>query len=108
MDGDRANQDPDETFINTTHVINQTDEAHEPLFGRTIPSSSRGSMSEESSRSNSLPYLGQSLESSRSMRGSHMPVKFNDYIIQGKYKYGIERSVNYSYLIFKICLVSNF
>lgn len=37
-----------------------------------------------------------------------MPVKFIDYIIEGKYKYGILRSVNYSYLNNENrCFVSN-
>lgn len=108
MDGDREDQDLDNTFIDTTHVNNQADEENEPLSGRTIPTSSRGYMSEESSQSNSLPFLGQSLGSSRSRIESHTPIKFIDYIIEGKYKYGILRSVNYSYLNNENrCFVSN-
>nr|KAJ0188894.1 hypothetical protein LSAT_V11C900492590 [Lactuca sativa] len=34
MDGDRVDQNLDETFNDTTHVSNQTDEAYEPLSGK--------------------------------------------------------------------------
>lgn len=38
-----------------------------------------------------------------------MSVKFVDYVVEGKYKYVIERIVNYSCLNAKIrCFVSNF
>lgn len=55
-------------------------------------------MYEEKSESNCLPSFGQSLGSSSSRIESHMLVKFNDYIVEGKYKYGVERTINYSSL----------
>ncbi|KAJ9563367.1 hypothetical protein OSB04_008527 [Centaurea solstitialis] len=46
--------------------------------------------------------------SRKSDRVSKLPKKFNDYIIEGKVKYGIERVVNYSHLCKEnFCFVSN-
>lgn len=52
--------------------------------------------------------LNQSIGSSRARRESHMPVKFVDYVVEGKYKYGIERTTNYSFVNNESrCFVSN-
>ena len=68
---------------------------------------------EENSQEQSLsppssPPLVQLVSSHRSRRESKIPLKFNDYIIEGKYKYGIEKTVNYSNLNNATkCFISN-
>lgn len=44
----------------------------------------------------------QSVNVRRSNRESRVPQKFTDYIIDGKYKYGIEKSINYFVLSVEI------
>ncbi|XP_023754962.1 uncharacterized protein LOC111903417 [Lactuca sativa] len=43
-------------------------------------------------------YYINSVPSVRSGRTIHMPSRFSDYVVEGRHKYGIERSVNYSAL----------
>lgn len=83
--------------VSTSEIINRNGEAIVPHAGFYVPSSS--SVSEESSRSQFSPPIEQSIGVSRTRRESHMPVKFGDYVVEGKYKYGIERTINYSCLI---------
>ncbi|KAI3688864.1 hypothetical protein L2E82_46759 [Cichorium intybus] len=50
----------------------------------------------------------QTSNSNRPKRVSRMPTKFNDFVVDSKYKYGIEKSVNYSLLNDENkCFVSN-
>lgn len=63
-----------------------------------MPSSFSLHIFDENNKSMSFPSFDQSLGSSRSHREPRMLVRFNDYVIEGKYKYGIERLVNYSFL----------
>lgn len=54
------------------------------------------------------PLDSHTSSSSRPRRESRLPVRFNDYVIDSKYKYGIEKSVNYSFLNNENkCFVSN-
>lgn len=49
-----------------------------------------------------------SIGNRRSSREFKLPQNLNDYIIKGKYKYGIERNVSYAFLDSKNkCFVSN-
>lgn len=65
-------------------------------------------MYEESSQFHSSPSIEQSIGSSRTRCESHISVKFVDYIVEGKYKYGIKRTINYSCLNSEIkCFISN-
>ncbi|XP_052622644.1 uncharacterized protein LOC111911314 [Lactuca sativa] len=97
MDGSNATHNLNETFFDTTlENINQTSGVSKPLSDRTMPSHSDST--EENSHFDSLPFLGQPLGVSRSRRESRMPVKFNDYIVEGRHKYGIEHTLNYSVL----------
>lgn len=44
----------------------------------------------------------------RSTRDFVLPRKFNDYVVEGKVKFGIEKVVNYAKLSFEcFCFVSN-
>lgn len=96
----------DET--DTSHVHNHTREAQVPRSDETVSSSYISHMSKEISQSTSLPYLDHLLGSSRSRREPRLPAKFNDYIIEGKHKYGIKHYVNYSLLNTETrCFVSN-
>ncbi|XP_071727351.1 uncharacterized protein [Rutidosis leptorrhynchoides] len=56
--------------------------------------------------SHSKPVVDQNLR--RSTRETNIPKKFDDYVIEGKVKYGVERVVNYSMLNSNNwCFVSN-
>ncbi|XP_071708189.1 uncharacterized protein [Rutidosis leptorrhynchoides] len=56
--------------------------------------------------SHSEPVVDQNLR--RSTRETNIPKKFDDYVIEGKVKYGVERVVNYSMLNSdNWCFVSN-
>ena len=48
------------------------------------------------------------VQTTRSCRDVHMPVRFNDYVVEGSHKYGIERYVNCSFLNNEnLCFVSD-
>nr|KAJ0213000.1 hypothetical protein LSAT_V11C400157850 [Lactuca sativa] len=103
--GASADQYLDET--NLFDVSNQTGEAHVPSSGEMFPSTS--TMSEESGQDNTNSLEGdQSIRTTRSGRTVHLPAKFSDYIVEGKHKFGIEKTVNYSLLDNEnLCFVSN-
>lgn len=82
----------DETVIDTTLLDDQTSEAHVSPTGRTMPGAS------SSSQEISLTSLGHLIGTSRSRRESRIPVRFNDYVVQGKHNYGVEHTLNYSFL----------
>nr|KAJ0193879.1 hypothetical protein LSAT_V11C800413930 [Lactuca sativa] len=89
-----------------SNVNNQIGEAHVPTSNVIFPSSS--TLTEESGSINTNPSKGHSTRVTRSRRNIHMPVRFSDYVVEGKHKYGIERSVNYSTLNSEnLCFVSN-
>ena len=98
-----ANHNLDETF--PFDVNNQTGEAHVPSLDVTVPCSS--TLTEESGQTNYNPSGSQFSRVTRYGRDVHMPVRFNDYDVEGKHKYGVERSVNYSALNneFFLCLI---
>ncbi|XP_023772322.1 uncharacterized protein LOC111920980 [Lactuca sativa] len=92
--------------VDSSNSVNPGGEAIMPPTGSSVPSSS--SVSEENSQSILTPSMDQFIGVSRSRRESHMPVNFADYIVDGKYKYGVERSVNYSFLDSETkCFISN-
>lgn len=65
-------------------------------------------LSEGNSGTEPATSTSDTVSASRSRRESILPVRFNDYIIEGKYKYEIERSVNYSNLNFEnLCFTTN-
>lgn len=103
-DAASAYQNLDETC--PYNVSNQTNEAHVPSPGVTFPCFS--TLTEESISINTNPYEGQSTRFIRSGRDVHMPVRFSDYVVEGKHKYGIERYVNYLALNSEnLCFLSN-
>ncbi|XP_052622580.1 retrovirus-related Pol polyprotein from transposon RE1 isoform X1 [Lactuca sativa] len=104
MDGANADQDQDETC--PFNVSNRTGEANVPPSDVLFPSSS--ALTEENDSINSNPSESLSTRITRSGRNVHMPVRFSDYVVKGKHKYGIERSVNYSALNTEsFCFISN-
>ena len=97
MDDSSAAQNLDETFFDTTFDSDdQTSEVPESSSDRSMPSHSDST--EESSHLDSLPSLGQSIGVSRSRRESRIPMKLNDYIVEGTHRYRIEHTLNYSVL----------
>nr|KAJ0189315.1 hypothetical protein LSAT_V11C800419360 [Lactuca sativa] len=104
LDGASADQYLDET--SSFDVSNQFGETHVPSFGEMIPSSS--TLTEESVPNNTNPFDDQSSRTTRSGRAIHLPTRFSDYVVERKHKYGIERSINYSYINNETyCFVSN-
>lgn len=73
-----------------------------------MPSAFNKFIFEENSQSVSIPSLGHSLGSSRSSCETYMLVNFNNYVAKGKHKYGVEKTINYSFLNnVNRCFVSN-
>nr|KAJ0191767.1 hypothetical protein LSAT_V11C800422600 [Lactuca sativa] len=104
LDGTDATINLDD--ISSGESVNHGGEAMVPPTSSSVPSSS--SVSEEISQSILTPSVEQSVGASRTRRESYMPVKFADYVVEGKYKYGIERSINCSYLDHETkCFISN-
>lgn len=65
-------------------------------------------MSEGTNEIDQETSTSEPMSVSKSRRESRLPVKFTDYVIEGKYKYGIEKSVNYSNLnLENLCFTSN-
>nr|KAJ0195950.1 hypothetical protein LSAT_V11C700347840 [Lactuca sativa] len=85
LNGASADQNLDETF--PSNVSNQSGEADVPSSDEVVPTSSL--LTEENVSFDTNPSDGRTI---------HMPSRFSDYVVEGKHKYGIERSVNYSAL----------
>ena len=91
---------------NPNHGRNQTGGALSGQNGENETGTSN--LTEESSTESLIPPVEQSSSSPRPSRNTRMPLRFDDYIVEGKHKYGIERTVNYSHLDKNSkCFVSN-
>lgn len=102
--GTAAVHNLDETY--TSSVSNQNGRENVPQANGNIPGSSN--VTEEIFKENLEPLGSHTMSLSRSRRQLQFPRKFNDYIIEGKHKYGIEKTVRYSKLNDETkCFISN-
>ena len=92
----------DTTPIDTT----QDDHLFMPWLDEDDPNSSN--QTEEITQSHLMPSSSYSDSTPRPHRTPKIPTKFNDYVLEGKYKYGIEKTVSYFFLNKENkCFISN-
>lgn len=95
VDGSGAIQDHNRTDTLQTDTTFDLGESFVPETDES--DSSSPNMAEESSQDNSSHH-DSLISHIHSKRETRFPSRFNDYIVKGKYKYGIEKYVNYSNL----------
>lgn len=106
--GTRAIQPEDGNYPGIVPECNREGEVH--VLQPTLDVSNVPSPAKEiyNSGPNNTYDSVNSRTSSRPRRVSRMPARFNDFVVDSKLKYGIEKSVNYSYLNEENkCFISN-